>query len=261
MTKQAVLHLCHQSYRSLKSYHGTSDEVTRCQLRDVIVCPTPEELNDPPAEMLCRSRSEVWFASPNQIRFEDNTDQFEWETELGCEEVVCDGHTTWTRSIGTVPGWENWRKVEIGPKVLCVLSGTSGHAGTAIPILLLEDKLRWPIEDADSEADVVYEAGRALWRVHGHTGIGEATYWVDRATGLLVRAHSLTDPERMGDRAAALERQLTTPFIAVMTEWDEDDWNTPQGLIALETTEAFTLISRDEDLPASLFARPDGAPE
>jgi hypothetical protein len=258
LTNQAVLDLCHQAYRSLKSYHGTTVVESLSEWPDGMVFPIPPELNEPPDEVRSVSSAEIWYAAPNLLRIGGNLRRLVWEPEDDPYEIVCDGRATWCRWSCSDQAWEKEESVSMA---IAGFTGVSGGACHTIPSLLLGEDLGWACKCPDLEAKDVEEAGRPAWRVDIPTDIGEVNYGVDKASGLLLSTHSFTDTVLVREETAKLRLRMADRGIEMKDNWALTDEEDLEGPIATDTTEVYEITGTNADLPASLFARPEGAPE
>lgn len=256
MTNREVLEFSREAYQSLKSYHGTSEISDRSTFPEVIPPAVRLEEPDYPTELLSHSDAEIWFSAPDRLRVVGNMSRDASDSAADPFELVCDGTSTWSRWSCSDQEWEKEEGVDLA---IGGFHGVSGGACTTIPRLLRGGRLSWDIRVDSGEAEVVEVAGHPAWRVHIVTEVGEVTHWVDRATGLLLRSDSTTDHVRLRESLSKMLQRMAADGHAVPEHYLTD--NDGLGPTASETAEVFKVISINEALPASLFARPVGAQE
>jgi outer membrane lipoprotein-sorting protein len=222
LTGAQVLQRCERTYRSLKSYRGTTRVLTRGMFSG--------------ENATYKTHAIVQYVKPGKIRVEGAL-----MDAAGPFAFVSDGRSTWQTAIGEAGVWEQAQSVEMA---IATFTRVSLNAATTIPTILVGTQLGGLLSTlrAVNISNAIIDH-KPTYRVDATGPTGNATIWIDRKTFLLAKIHRRENLERLSTispPSAGEERQAL-----------------PAGH-ALDITETFTGVRTNRAIPASRFTRPVG---
>jgi hypothetical protein len=245
------------AYRSLASYVGT----TRVFAFDTHEAGPLEPWSGramPKGREVEKTSARVWYLRPGRIRVKGTLAGPErWPRRKGTFEIVSDGHATWLR--WTVEG-NVWRVSADTGRAIAAFTGVSRGACTRIPTLLLGlwDNVGLSLRGlnkATETADDVVRDGAAL-RIHAPTRYGEAFFWMDPATSLLLRLHERVDKRLVHDS------KVKDPEYLRAIELVPPAFRLGRHPVGVDFTDTIEIYdgTANPDLSPDLFVRPPDAP-
>jgi len=182
MTSAQILEKCRQTYRTMKSYSGTTNVITKRGVRG--------------SETVYNTSATVEFVRPGKIRVDGTT----MAPSKFC--IVSDGQNTWQTSIVNPAKWDRGRSPAIS---IAAFNGVSQQASSVVPALLLDARSGNPFSTPVSNG-VKREPlnGSQVYRIESSLQMGHVTFWIDVKTFRIVKLVQHSEVSKSGKGAAHL---------------------------------------------------------